>query len=397
MPIDKTLAWMFLKGVSVLAYTSMHQPIVQGEARYQASDKPARLLAVAGQPFVLGAGRDDGPYEFIDVVGAFYLSADRLMVADGKSSQLRVFGVPDGRHLRTVGGVGQGPGEISDLWVAWRLPSGVVAEDGAGKASVFDLRGNFVRVLPRGVDASGRRVERIGVLNDTLSVGKLLDTLPSLKPGESRMLGMQLLAVTARSSRLIARYDERLLLRGPTGRARTPVFGATSIVAVAGGRVCVGYTARYVIDCYSADGKHLTRTERRGIRPSPVRSMDKEYFFASEAAANPGPEGASYVARLRSTVSFSETMPLFGEFVAASNGDLWVGPYVPVGPIPMKRPFPTTPTTWSVYGVDGRWKADATLPERFQLLSVDGMRAVGVRRDQDDVESIVVYTLRVQQ
>jgi hypothetical protein len=383
--------------VGALTYAFVWQTTDLVELRYDAADKPPQHWAVAGQPTILGAGRDDGPFEFIDVVAAFFVSRDRLIVADGKSSQLRVFSIPDGRHVRTVGGVGQGPREISDLWTAWRTPTGVVAEDGAGKASVFTSRGDFVRVLPRGVDASGRRVERIGIVNDTLSVAKLLDTMPSLKPGDSRMLGMQLLAVTASSSRVITRYDERLLVRGTSGRARTPVFGAVSVAAAVGNRICLGYPARYVIDCHSPDGKHLTRTERRGVRPSPVRTRDKENFFASEAAANPGPEGASYVARLRSTIAFAESMPLFGEFVAASNGDLWVGPYVPVGPIPMKRPFPTTPTTWSVFGVDGRWRADAVLPARFQLLSVDGMRAIGVRRDQDDVESIVVYTLRVQQ
>lgn len=364
---------------------------------YQASDRPPQRWALAGPGIAVGGDGEEGPTDFNDIVAAFLVAGDRLLVADGKTSQLRQFSFPDMRHLRTIGGAGRGPGEISDLWTVWRSPTGFVVEDAAGTASLFNARGDFVRVLPREVPVAGRRVERVGPINDTLFVAKLQDTIPAMNAGDSRMLRMQLLVVTARSSRVIARSDEREVIRGATGRPRTPVFGATSVAAVVGNRVCVGYPARYRIDCYAPDGRHISRTERRGLRAAPVRPAHKEDFFASEAAANPGPNGAAYIARLRRTVPFAEVMSHFGEFIAASNGDLWVGPYIPVGPIPMKRPFPRDESTWSVYAPDGRWKADVVFPARFHLLSVDGMRAVGVRRDQDDVESIVVYTLRVQQ
>lgn len=362
--------------------------------RYSAAEKAPARWTVAAPSLVLGAGRDDGPYLFVDVVGIFLLDAERVVVADGQASEFRMFSLVDGRHLRTFGGVGQGPGEISDLWNAWRTSRTLVAEDAAGKASVFTLDGRFVRSLPRGVDASGKRLDRLGVFDDTLSLAGLPDDIPEMRPGQSHVRSMQLLAVSSNRSQRIARYNDRLLVRGTSGRPRTEVFGATSVAAVIGNRACVGFPNVYVIDCYSVAGRHLTRMERAGVRAAPVTNAQREDYFASEAAANPGPAGAAYITRLRATAPFAKTFPLFGEFLAANNGDLWVGPYIPVGPLPMKRAFPRQPTIWSVFATDGRWKADVELPARFQLYAIDDARVVGVRRDINDVEQVVVLPLR---
>ena len=362
--------------------------------RYSSTEGAPTHWAVSAPSLVLGAGRDDGPYLFVDVVGIFLLDAERIAVADGQTSEFRVFSLVNGRHLRTFGGAGQGPGEINDLWSAWRTSRTLVAEDAAGKASVFTLDGRFMRILPRGADASGRRVERIGVFDDTLSLARLADDIPEMRPGESHMLTMQLLAMSSSRSQRITRYNDRLLVRGTTGRPRTEVFGATSVAAVIGNRACIGFPNVYVIDCYSATGRHVTRVERAGVRAAPVTNALREDYFASEAAANPGPAGAAYITRLRATAPFAKTLPLFGEFLAADNGDLWVGPYIPVGPLPMKRAFPRQPTIWSVFAADGRWKADVELPARFQLYAIDDTRVVGVRRDVNDVEQVVVLPLR---
>lgn len=362
--------------------------------RYAATESAPARWTVSAPSLVLGAGRDDGPYLFVDVVGIFLLDAERVVVADGQASEFRMFSLVDGRHLRTFGGVGQGPGEISDLWSAWRTSRILVAEDAAGKASVFTLDGRFLRSLPRGADASGKRLERIGMFDDTLALARLADDIPEMRPGESHMRSMQLLAVSVNRSQRITRYNDRLLVRGTAGRPRTEVFGATSVAAVVGNRACVGFPNVYVIDCYSVAGRHLTRMERAGVRAVPVTNALREDYFASETAANPGPAGAAYITRLRATASFANTLPLFGEFLAANNGDLWVGPYVPVGPLPMKRAFPRQPTIWSVYAPDGRWKADVELPVRFQLYAIDDPRVVGVRRDINDVEQVVVLPLR---
>jgi hypothetical protein len=139
---------------------------------------------------------------------------------------------------------------------------------------------------------------------------------------------MPLLAVSSRGSRLIARYADRTLERGATGRPREPDFSARAVIALVGEPVCVGFPVQYSIDCYTSSGRHLTHVERVNVRPWPVTAGHREDYIAREPTATVGPNGAAYVARLRSTAPYARTLLLFGEFVGATNGDWWVGPYV---------------------------------------------------------------------
>ncbi len=361
--------------------------------RYEASAKAPERWVVGRAEMTVGGAVEEGPSLLVDVVGAFLLNGDRLIIADGKSSELRIFAYPSGRHLSTFGRRGPGPGEIDDLWSVWRTSRTVIAEDAAGKATVFTIDGKFVRTLPRVVDSSGRRAERLGMIDASTALVRVPDIVPAMAPGESRIMAMQLMAVSPEERRLIVRGPHGKLLAPTTGRPRGEVFGARSVAAVVGTRVCTGFSSSYIIACYAKDGTLLSRTERVSVTGRPVSATLRDEYIAAESTANLGPRNAAYVARLRASVSYARTLPLFGEFVAASNGDLWVGPFVTEGPVPMKRSFPREATQWSVYGTNGKWKADVELPARFQLMSVDGMRAVGVMRDADDAESVVVFAL----
>ncbi len=364
--------------------------------RYPSGARAPATWHVGASTLRIGGASAVGQASVVDVVAVFLLDSSRILIADGESSQLRIFNALSGQLLRTTGRRGQGPGEISDLWRAWRTPSGVVAEDAAGKASSFSLDGRFLRTMPRLADNATRAVERLDMFNDTLTLARTTDDTPTLAVGASAMSYMRLLAVGPSSSRMVIRYPNRAVAGQSNGRVRASVFSARSVAAVVNGRACVGYPAAYVIDCFTPLGRHVLRIERSGVAAERVSNAHREDFFASETAANPGPRGAPYVARLRTETPFADVMPLFGELVAASNGDLWVGPYVPVGPIPMKRPYPQRATTWSVFSADGRWKADAQLPARFQLFAVRDGRIAGVIRDEDDVEQVVIYSLETR-
>ncbi len=97
------------------------------------------------------------------MIGVLLLDRNQVLVADGQTNELRLFSRASGEHLRTFGGFGQGPGEIEHLWQVWRATDGVIAEDAAGKASVFTLDGRYLRTMPRVVSDQARRVDRLGV------------------------------------------------------------------------------------------------------------------------------------------------------------------------------------------------------------------------------------------
>lgn len=99
------------------------------------------------EPFLrMGVVEGAAPYQFSGIAGVLRLEDGRILVADGGSKELRLFSA-DGRHLRSVGGSGQGPGEFQQI--LWMKPIGsdrVLTWDAAlSRGSVFTTEGEFIR------------------------------------------------------------------------------------------------------------------------------------------------------------------------------------------------------------------------------------------------------------
>jgi hypothetical protein len=104
----------------------------------------------------LRIGVREGPaaYELFDVVGSTRLSDGRLVVANGGAGEIRYYDAT-GRHLRTSGGRGGGPGEFRRLRKIFRhtADSLLASDRSAERLSLFDPTGAFVRTVP--VDSVG--------------------------------------------------------------------------------------------------------------------------------------------------------------------------------------------------------------------------------------------------
>jgi len=103
----------------------------------------------------LGTIDDDRPDEqFADIYAVLSDDEDRIYVLDGQAQEIRVF-APDGDFLRTIGGKGDGPGELSDAAGLNLGPEGRLwVWDSSVGFHVFELDGSFVtrhRRLVRGV------------------------------------------------------------------------------------------------------------------------------------------------------------------------------------------------------------------------------------------------------
>src|SRR5687767_1702897 len=61
----------------------------------------------------IGALEGDGPDNFGSIKGIAVDDQDRIAVLDAQAQEIRIFGA-DGKHLRTFGGKGAGPGELAD-------------------------------------------------------------------------------------------------------------------------------------------------------------------------------------------------------------------------------------------------------------------------------------------
>jgi sugar lactone lactonase YvrE len=119
----------------------------------------------------IGDADGNGPAMFGSGVAIVADSQGRIHVLDRQAKDVRTF-APDGRHLRTIGRVGQGPGEFTDPNGLAVDPQGRlwVSDPRNSRYSVFDTAGVFVTSHNRslssfsyiwdgGIDSEGRLYE----------------------------------------------------------------------------------------------------------------------------------------------------------------------------------------------------------------------------------------------
>ena len=97
----------------------------------------------------VGSVDGDGPDGFAYLKGLVVLDGGAFAVLDSQVQELRVFG-PDGSHLATHGGRGQGPGEFMDANGLMLGPNGRIwVPDGRnGRMSVFDPEDGYIESFP---------------------------------------------------------------------------------------------------------------------------------------------------------------------------------------------------------------------------------------------------------
>ncbi len=329
------------------------------------------------------------PSRFSNIVGVAVIGDSMLVVGDGATSELRFFAMDSGDHRFTVGGEGQGPGEIEGLWDLFLSEKTLVAIDAASRTSRFGFDGELESTMPPPVSATGMRLQYSGFFGDG-TVLTYAGEIPSLESGGSTVS-------MARLVRLGPDGEPEFLLEYPwteftrSGSAPRPLhvaFGPVLDLAVFDDRFCAGYPTSYTIDCFTPSGQPLTRIVREDWASREVTQDDRELFRDGvEAFAGPG------ASTIIENQEFAGEYPAFGRLVAAQSGELWVGPFVPERDRSQMRPTPHEPTTWSVYSPAGDWLAEVVLPERFDLMWVGADVLVGVIRDELDVERVAVLSL----
>jgi hypothetical protein len=124
----------------------------------------------------LGSERADAPDLFGRVSQAVLDPQGNLWVVDLMAAEARVFDVPTGEHLFTVGGRGRGPGEFLTVHLlgfdetrAW------VWDQNLGRLTVFTLEGEFLEV-----QVPGRDREMTPRLLARTPAGTFITTLPQI-------------------------------------------------------------------------------------------------------------------------------------------------------------------------------------------------------------------------
>ena len=352
-------------------------------ARDSASIEHARLVATIGEvegedAYILGQ------------VYAVSVGPDRrIYVVDAQAHEVRVFDL-DGRHVRTLGREGEGPGELANpMALAWSPEAHLWVMDPRNQRyTVFDTAGALVGTHPRnvngygldwnmGFDAEGRfneqafrmipgerRSERVLLRSPVTQEGLgVTDTLP-LPPYEQEFYRVDF---TGGSMSFGIPFQPQQVWR-LDGR----------------GGFWVGTSDAFTFTHVDAAGD-TTRIVEVAHTPEPVGEQEMADARAElEAQIERMPDPAAG----RRQVDFSRipaVKPAWQNFLVSDEGELWVAQ-----PVTPERAG-TGPTVFDVFDREGRYlrTVEAPVPPRWQL-SVGRGHIVGVTRDELGVARVVV-------
>lgn len=351
------------------------------------AEPPARW-SLGPEPLLdVGVVEGDEAYQLSDVTGAVWSARGELVVANRGTNEVRFYDA-DGRHVRSVGREGEGPGEFLALGSLERRGDSLIVHDGRGwRFTIYSNDGELLDTTP--TDRP-----HIGLLSDgtLLSYGVLPEGPRS--PGTYARSNGILIRDTGAIADTIARFRmfEAWTDTEVPGRSE-PIFGHDTRVLVTGERVYVADNEAHEIRVLRSDGS-LERVIRRTGAPRPLTEEDRDRFIDVRAQEyGDSPRAEVFMPAYRRQPARS-TMPAFGRsglvddrlpwLLVDGMGRLWVLDYLA---------FPDETPTWIVYEPEGRLLAEVPTPVGLALTYADAERVVGIWRDALAVEHVRVYEL----
>lgn len=356
----------------------------------------------------IGVVEGDAPLQFQYISGLVRLSDGTIVVAD-RSNEVRWFDA-QGRHLRSVGGTGDGPGEFQFIQLLRRLPA-----DSVLVLSHFGTR--FTWLAPQGDLVRTRTTATVSIRDGIFRDGALLASRNAglVPPGTTGRVQDEtvLLALT---------LDEVPVTTGLTGTpvyesgSTIPTLGDTIVqvpgteffrqaVQSGGGRIGISnmnapfgadrlaiarddivYTGNGVefdVAIYTRAGSHV-----RSVRVTEPRTpLDEEHIAIWEnTLRNPRltPEQLIRIEGIIAEQTYPEFLPAYSALLLDREGNLWVERY---------RLRRDDAQEWCIFDPDGRWIAEALTPAGLEIHEIGADWVLGVWRDENDVEFVRLHRL----
>jgi hypothetical protein len=324
----------------------------------------------------IGTADGAGPMRFVGVTAVEADSAGRIWVLDGQAKELRVFDAR-GRHVRSIGREGEGPGEFRDpIGLAW-APDGTlwIADPGAGRYTVFDANGIFVATHPRRV--AGHSVPWRGGFGPDGLLYEVATVTPAQGGPRQALLRFDaavdpldtVLLPPHAGAHLDPRQAQWMIAAGvPFAPGQVAQFDPR-------GFVWTGVTDRYRLAQLKLNGDTARIVEREAASV-PVTAAER-----AEAVARM--KGATDQGERVDDVRIPAHKLAYEQVVVDDYGGVWVRPALPAG---------EAGAAFDVFDEEGRYLGRVRLPGGMDPFPVPVIRndaVYGVARDSMDVQHVV--------
>ena len=344
---------------------------------------PAPTLTIGGL---------DAPEEaqLFQVNGGRRFGDGRIVVADGGSAEIRVFG-SDGVLLVAHGRKGEGPGEYQSPKLVGTLghDSLLIYDSALRRASVVHIDDGFVRSYRVGDEGGGYAIA-FGMTGDgglALGGGMFFSSEQGFPSG-----------VVRPNSRYVALHRDGSV-RGDLGEvpaaemfARTGnnsfsasalPFGRVTAAAVRHDRWWLGTGDAWEIRGYTLDAE-LERIVRFDRSTPPVTEALRDAELADRLEDAESDNDARDIRTQFRDMPSPDRVPPYQVMTVDVLGFLWIGEYVLPG---------ETARTYTIVDAAGRAVGRLTLPEWTTPIEIGRDYVLGVTRGEFDVERLTLWTL----
>lgn len=339
----------------------------------------------------IGTIEGDEAYVFGRIRGAVRLSDGRIAVADAGAPDLRIFDA-EGRHVRTLGREGEGPGEFQGPSLLGALPGDtlVVVDGQLRRISLFHPDAGFIRSATPGDEVPGF-LQAVGMFGSGAVVyGSTVNEGGVAEGFDRRPIEFRSLALDGRLSAELGTFPgyERVqaLMSGDEGTAvmvGTAPFGKEAATAVGEHRFYCGVQDTWEINVLRPDGS-LERLIRWNRPPRPVTDEDVAAFVEDQVADLPDNDLAIRYRRLYRDAPVPALHPAHGSLRVDRLGWLWVQE---------ARVSDDEPNRWILVDPEGRVAGAVDLPSRFTIEDVGADYVLGRQVDDLGVYYVRMYAL----
>ena len=345
-----------------------------------ATDRDAdAVCSLAEAPDTRVASPSSGEWTIFEVEDLDRLEDGRLVVLNGGSRELLMFS-RDGEFLRSIGRVGEGPGEFMDP-IELDVIGGdsvVVWDWELGRLVLFGPAGSHVRSVrlqPPVVNPTGR----VGVARQGIAVGS-----HDLRPFDMQLTPQFLQVLqydwsgTLVDTLATLPYGERGLVDPESGMMGSPVFESKGVFSTHGDLL------------YTSDGSSPEVRVHRGerlewiLRWEPgdlsVREEDVEAYRASYLEGTAG-DFARLLRERLDAFPVQDAFPAIMEIQVDPQGRIWIRTFARPG---------STANEWLGFAETGEFICSLSVPRALSVFRFDSAAVVGVHRDEMGVESIEV-------